>query len=502
MRSVTLAAVAALIVPGHSYAQSAATQLDTPPAPPAKTGDPVLDRLNALEARIRQLESRNAELEAQATQTDTRVKNVEVRVSKAVQPGVSPTFSDVNGTFTFKPRGMLQMDYAAYNERAGGYEFSSGTDMRRARFGFEGTAFKAFKWKVDAEYVKQSVNLLDAYVSYAINPKWAITAGQHKTPQGLEANTSDTVNTFMERSMGVNVFGAIGAERRVGLSLAYTSKRLNATAGVFGGAEGVTRNADTAASVVVSGGVPSVKPGTTGTHDEPYSFNGRVTWDPVSDTGRNVHLGVSGYHVSHLAGNAVTLSDRPNVRVDGGNLISVAIAGAAPTATTGATGVKSGDYIGAEGAVVYGRFSVQGEYGALALHRYAGAPTLNFSGFNVAGSVLLTGESRSFKNGNVDKLKPFHDFAPGAGHWGAFELAARYDQLDLDDPALLTLAGRKAHIWTGALNWYLNTNMRATINYIRFTGRNSGLLAPTSTGTAQIGTAKGDALATRLQFDF
>lgn len=443
-------------------------------APPAATGNPVLDRLNAMEARIRQLEARNTELEQQAAQTQTRVQNVEVRAAKAAQPGVVPVFSDVNSDFTFKPRGVVQVDYATYNERQGGYQFSDGTDIRRARFGFEGTAYKRFKWRVDAEYVKKSVTLLDAYISYAINPKLSITLGQQKAPYGLEANTADANNTFFERSLASNTFGAVGAERRVGALLAYNTDKLNAAVGIFSGAEDVVRNSIT--------------------KDEPYGVNGRVTWDPILDTGRVVHVGASAYHVSHFGGDAVTLSDRPNVRVDDGRLYSVAFT----------SGISSADYLGAEGAVVFGPFSVQGEYGALKLDRLGTLPSLNFSGFNIAGSFFVTGESRSFKGGNVDKLKPFADFDPANGKWGAVELAARYDHIDLTDSALAVptlasptnLGGRKAHTWTGAVNWYLNPNFRASFNYIRFTGRNSGLVS------SGVGTSKGDVFASRLQVDF
>ncbi|MBP6112878.1 MAG: porin [Sphingobium sp.] len=441
------------------------------PAAPASTGNAVLDRLNAMEARIRQLESRNTELEQQASETQNRVQNVEVRAAKAAQPGVVPTYADVTDSFTFKPRGVLQIDYATFNERQGGYQFSDGTDLRRARFGFEGTAYKRFKWRLDAEYVKQAVNLLDAYISYTINPKWSVTLGQHKAPYGLEANTSDANNTFFERSLASNTFGAVGAERRLGLSLAYNTDKLNAAVGVFGGAEGITRNATT--------------------RDEPYGVNARITFDPILDTGRVVHVGASAYHVSHFGNKALTLSDRPNVRVDGGTLFSVPL-----------TNVQSGDYLGAEGALVFGPFSVQGEYGTLKLDRLGALTSLEFAGFNIFGSVFLTGESRSFKGGNVDKLKPFSDFDPANGKWGAVELAARYDEIDLTDPALGAAIsasnpnGRKAHSWTGALNWYLNPNFRASFNYIRFTGRNSGLV---STG---IGTSKGDVFASRLQIDF
>ena len=480
MRHLLLASVAALaLLPSNAFAQTTeSSPIDSIlPADeaanttPASTGDPVLDRLNAMETRIRQLESRNAELEQQAIVTQDRVQNVEVRAAKAAQPGVVPSYSDVTDSFTFKPRGVLQIDYATFNERAGGYQFSDGTDLRRARFGFEGTAYKRFKWRLDAEYVKQQANLLDAYISYAINPKLSVTIGQHKAPYGLEANTADANNTFFERSLASNTFGAVGAERRLGLSLAYNTDKLNAAVGVFGGAEGVTRN------------------GTS--KDEPYGVNARVTFDPILDTGRVVHLGASAYHVSHFGNKAITLSDRPNVRVDDGRLFSVAL-----------TNLQSGDYLGAEAAVVYGPFSVQGEYGALKLGRLGTLPSLDFSGFNIAASIFLTGESRSFRGGNVDKLKPFADFDPAKGKWGAVELAARYDEIDLTDSALGAVNaasnpnGRKAHTWTGALNWYLNPNFRASFNYIRFTGRNSGLV---STG---VGTSKGDAFASRLQVDF
>ncbi len=514
MKTTLLASAAALaLLPSIALAQNTdSSPIDTilpaddsaasaEPAAPKPTGDPILDRLNAMDARIRQLEARNAELEQQAAQTQTRVQNVEVRAAKAAQPGVVPTYADVNDNFTFKPRGVLQIDYATFNERQGGYQFSDGTDLRRARFGFEGTAYKRFKWRLDAEYVKGTVNLLDAYISYVINPKFSVTAGQHKAPYGLEANTSDAVNTFFERSLASNTFGAVGAERRLGLSLAYSSDKLNAAVGIFGGAEGVSRNADTAAAVssttapcgnpVGSAQCATVTPARRGTHDEPYGINGRITFDPILDTGRVVHVGASAYHTSHFGGRTLTLSDRPNVRVDNGALFSVPL-----------TNVQSADYLGGEGAVVFGPFSVQGEYGRLKVDRYGTLPSLDFDGFNIFGSFFLTGESRGFKGGNVDKLKPFNDFDPGNGHWGAFELAARYDEIDLTDPALgaVTSAsnpnGRKAHTWTGALNWYLNPNFRASFNYIRFTGRNSGLVA---TG---VGTSKGDAFASRLQVDF
>ena len=458
--------------------------LDPTPAtaPVAKTGDAVLDRLNELEAKVAALEARNKQLESDAAETQTRVQKVEVRAAKEVQPGPAPTFSDVTDSFTFHPRGTFQVDYAAYHGRAGDYDYSNGTDFRRGRFGFDGTAWKVWKYRIEAEFVKNSVNLLDAYIQYAGFKNLLITVGQQKAPYSLEANGTDALATFLERGMANNAFGAVGAERRVGATFAFTpTPKIIATVGIFGAGEGVQRNATTP--------------------DETYGVNGRVTFEPVNDTGRLLHVGAAGYHVSNFAAKTISnLGDRPNTRVDGGLIESITLAPVTTGPAAGQTrGVRDATYWGLEGATVYDRFSLQAEYNHLTVDRYGLVPNLNFDGYYVFGTVFLTGESRSFKGGLPDRVKPFNDFNPAAGHWGAFELALRYDRINLTDHNLSPL-NRDATSWTGGLNWYLNPNTRFIVNYIRFKGNNSPLVvAPVAiNGT----TAKGDAVATRLQFDF
>ena len=451
------------------------------PAPVAKTGDAVLDRLNELEAKVAVLEARNKQLEQEATETQTRVQKVEVRAAKEVQPGPAPTFSDVTDSFTFHPRGTFQIDYAAYHSRAGGYDYSNGTDIRRARFGFDGTAWKVWKYRIEAEFVKGNVNLLDAYIQYAGFKNLLITVGQQKAPYGLEANGTDALNTFLERGMANNAFGAVGAERRVGASFAFTpTPQIIATVGIFGAGEGMQR--------------------TAATPDETYGVNGRVTFEPVVDVGRLVHVGASGYHVSQISGKAISLGDRPGTRVDNGQIETVALGPVTTGPVASQTrGVQGATYWGTEAAFVYDRFSLQGEYNHLNVDRYDTVPSLNFDGYYVFGTVFLTGESRNFKGGVPDRVKPFNDFNPGAGHWGAFELAVRYDRLNLTNHKLSPL-DRTADSWTGGLNWYLNPNTRFIFNYIRFKGANSPLVvAPVAVNGT---TAKGDAFASRLQFDF
>ena len=57
----------------------------------APTGDPILDRLNALEARVKQLEARNAQLEQEAELNQGRLEAVETRAAKAAQFQWTPT---------------------------------------------------------------------------------------------------------------------------------------------------------------------------------------------------------------------------------------------------------------------------------------------------------------------------------------------------------------------------------------------------------------------------
>jgi phosphate-selective porin OprO and OprP len=199
------------------------------------TGDPILDRLNALESRIRQLETRNAELEAQAELNQGRLETVETRAAKAAQFTWAPTTADPSGNFSFKPRGVIEADAFAFRERKGGYDYNNGTALRRARLGVEGTALKYFNYRLEVDFAGNGVTITDAYLQYTKIPKTILTLGQHKAPFGLESNNSDNYNIFLERGMFTNAFGTVGAERRIGISAAYSPKEtINLAVGLFG----------------------------------------------------------------------------------------------------------------------------------------------------------------------------------------------------------------------------------------------------------------------------
>lgn len=487
MRLLLLAGSSLLALATPAFAQDAEpeTQLDTlvdadgtapaEAAAPAPTGNAVLDRLNALESRIKQLESRNAELEQQAELNEGRLESVETRAAKAVQFSWGPTLAEPTGEFTFKPRGVIEADAAAFIERKGGYDYNNGTGFRRARLGFEGTAFKWFNYRIEVDLAGNAVNLTDAYLQYTKIPKTVLTLGQHKAPFGLESNNSDNYNVFLERGMFTNAFGNAGAERRIGISAAYAPKEtINLAAGLFGDNESISRSNNPPATA-------------DKTPDESWGVNGRATWEPLFDTGKIVHLGLSGYWRTALkAGDiedAVRLSDRPNVRVDNGN---IADSGVIP-------GVHSLRYGGVEAAGVFGPFTVAGEAGRLWLDRDSGLDDRHFTGFYGYAAYMLTGETRPFRGGNFDRVRPFKEL--GKNGLGAFEIALRYDRLNLRKTPVLARAGNEASSLTAGLTWYFNPFAKLMFNWVRFSGDNTPL-DPIGDKT------EGDAFATRLHLDF
>ena len=100
----------------------------------------------------------------------------------------------------------------------------------------------------------------------------------------------------------------------------------------------------------------------------------------------------------------------------------------------------------------------------------------SFSGWYAQGAYTLTGERRvwSSANGGFRGVKPDHPFSRGAdGGLRAWELAARYSVLDLNDHDGVAgsvapsggVRGGEQKITTVGLNWYPNGVVRFLLDY-------------------------------------
>src|SRR5262249_40888889 len=119
---------------------------------------------------------------------------------------------------------------------------------------------------------------------------------------------------------------------------------------------------------------------------------------------------------------ALTLSDRPELRIDPTTLISAAIAN-----------VSSAQVYSAEFAGSYGPLFGQAEYFHYDVDRIQGLPagalpSLQFDGWYVEGAWAITGESRPYNTsaGAYGGLVPLNPFTLVGSGWGAWEVAARY----------------------------------------------------------------------------
>jgi phosphate-selective porin OprO/OprP len=139
---------------------------------------------------------------------------------------------------------------------------------------------------------------------------------------------------------------------------------------------------------------------------------------------------------------------------------------------------------GAEAAVVLGPVSLQAEYMRTHVNRQMpGASQIDLEGWYGYGSWFLTGESRpyEFEDGAFGNVKPKR--VVGKGGIGAWELAARYSMLDLNDA---DIAGGKQQDVTFGLNWYPNSNLRLLLNYVQVLDVDGGPFDGVEPGAAQV----------------
>ncbi len=454
----------------------------------AASGDTaLLERVRLLEETIKGLQTElgAVKAEAQAAKETSQAAATQAAASQAVAEKAatekakgsggkiefkpSPTFTSEDGAFSFKVRGRFEADLGFYDVREGTRQFSNGTEIRRLRLGIEGTAFKDWFYRAEVDLAKGSrtdntgneLDVKEAIIQYRgfANKNTRLTVGQHKTPNSLEQLTSSTQLTFLERATPVNAFTdriTAGGDFKSGVSASFGGEQWTATVGAFGENFAVT---------------------SSGITDEGWGGHARLTYAPILEKGRILHLGASGYLRKVGTNGSVRFRDRPEVTVDGTRLVD-----------TGAILADDYNFLGAEVAGVWGPLFVQAEYLRTNVDRSApGLSNVTFDGGYVTVSYLLTGETRGYRNGLISRVSPANPFSLSKGQWGAFELAGRFSTVDLNDD---NIRGGKQDNFTLGLNWYFNQNFRTQFNWVRFDAERG------------IEVTKGDAFAVRFAVDW
>jgi len=347
-------------------------------------------------------------------------------------------FKSADGSIKLKIGGRIQYDWAYYNERdldkrVNG-SFQNDSEFRRARMYISGDIHDNLSFKAQYDFAGGDADFKDVYIGVKKVPYVGnLRFGQFKEPFGLEELTSSNYITFLERSLA----STFAPSRAGGIMAHNTAMDEHMTWAV-----GVFRESDDYGD---------------GAGGRDYDITGRVTYLPLyeDDGNRLVHLGFAYSHQNYE-------SDRLRYRVRPETHLSPRVA------DTGNFNAEYGDVIGLEFAWVDGPFSLQGEFAKAMIEGRDRNPFYNtgnpkFVGASVQASYFLTGEHRPYKKsaGVFDRVRPKSNFGDGDGT-GAWEVAARYSYLDLDEGKIV--GGRIDSVTLG-LNWYWNPNMRMMWNY-------------------------------------
>jgi phosphate-selective porin OprO and OprP len=372
-----------------------------------------------------------AEVPVAAKEEVKKMVKEEVKVATKNQPKITMKDKFVvesgDGDFSLRIGGRIQADAAVYSEDT--RRQNDGTEMRRARLFAQGKLWDAWKYKLQYDFVKTgSSGIADAYIQYTgLNP-WKVTVGHFKQPFSLQNMTSSKYITFTERSLP-HLFTP---GRAIGIGAGRSGKNWSLNAGLFG--EGID--------------------GASGDEDEGFAISGRATYAPILNQQQHLHLGASVSYRDSGSIDAISFSDRPESHVTNVKEVS-----------TGSFNADSNIRSVAEAAYTYGPFSLQSEYYYVDIDRdSATLSDLDFSGYYVEGSWFLTDDMRPYsaRKGSYGKIKP--SSVVGKGGIGAWQLAARFSSVDLNDNDIL---GGDAENFSLGLNWYATNNIRMSANYIK-----------------------------------
>jgi phosphate-selective porin OprO/OprP len=427
--------------------------------------DEIAQRLAALQQQIDDLNNTVADLKRSQSAQYADLQGAQSKQDTLfTMKNGRPVFRTSDGDFTLAIRALVQLDTAYYMQgfvpgsgvTQANTDFSSGTNFRRARAGIAGTLFKDWSYEFIYDFGGsglEAASISSAFIQYDGLGPVHIKAGAYPTPESFDDSTSAQDLMFLERAQPTDLARSIaGSDGREGAT-------------IFG------YDDNSFAALSYTGDLA----GAASEFDEQQAVVGRVAYRFAIAPDVNLALGGDTTYVVKLpdlaAGplppDVLRLRERPELNVDDNAIRLI---------DTGSINASHYWEYGLEGAGNWHNLYGQGGYFHYDVTRRASPlPDPSFDGWYLQASWVLTGEAKPYRpeRGAYSTPAPDHPFSFSKGDWGAWEIAGRYSDLDLDfDPGaagsatpLAGIRGGEQRIWTGGLNWYPNAAMRFMLNY-------------------------------------
>lgn len=397
--------------------------------------------------------------------------------------------------FSFKLGGRVQADYSQFD---GVYTKNGDTAdaayFRRAFLELSGVLYTDWAYTINYDFSHNTGDTDNGYfdeASLAYNgfKPVSIKVGRFDPDFGLEKATSSKWVTAPERNVAYDMIDwANGHQNGLGLQASSTfADSFYASAGIF------SKDTDD----------------TDG--DSIKQANGRFVFAPMHEAGSVLHFGVN---VASRDVSDTAFDSRYRTRM---GMRGVETLGGNDAGTNGNRPVLGGssaspagsydrdDAVGLEAAFAMGPASIQGEYIARETKSDSSAfEDIKGRGFYAQAAYTLTGESRGYKVGKFDAIKPANK------NIGAWELFYRYDSLTVEDDNITTasltrdVGDAEVKVHNLGVNWYANEAVKISATYLKAKTDNVTNATAASNGTPaqRTGDDSGDGFVVRAQYVF
>jgi phosphate-selective porin OprO and OprP len=454
--AVAMVVGAAILWPGWTAAQSTTSTAEL-----QREVAQLKQKVDKLEAENQQLKELKHQVEVLGQQVEAQQKSV--KQSKEAYQKSSDAYQKTTEVYKKLPvieassEGFfIRSSDRTYDLRVGGYMQTDGDFylsqtkpngsqffMRRVRPFLEGTVAEYYDFRIMEDFGEGATVLKDAYTDIHYWPEFRARIGKFKEPVGLERLEEARALKFVERALTVDLV----PDRDLGVNFwgDLLSHRIEYAAGIFNGVPDNTSSVDS-------------------DNNDAKDFAVRIFLHPFADTSlryaRNLGFGIAGTYGDERASTIDSYKSTGQFRFF---TYSSGVVAAGPRYRY----APQLDYY-------WGPFGLLAEYvvnsqkllpppSATTAHS---PRTINAQAWQAAATYLLTGEDATY-----GQVWPRNNFSLTGGGIGAWELAARIDELVIDRDAYKyglaspSASSLEAFEYAMGVNWYLNRNVKLMVDY-------------------------------------